>query len=362
MGFSCGLIGLPNAGKSTIFNALCSGDARVESYPFCTIEANVGTVAVPDDRLDRLSALYPDKKKVATHLEFVDVAGLVAGASEGEGMGNQFLSEIRSVDTVLHVVRCFSDPNVAHIEGAIDPANDIEVVETELLLKDYETLSRLQDRVSREARSGDRAAIVRADSLGKVVQSLAEGVPVRDQTVEHSIDDLLRDVSPLTAKPLLYVANAGDSGENDWVRAVLRKAEESGCEAVAIQGRIEAEVAEVAGDEEERSEYLREWGIVNGGLRRLIQSGYRSLSLVSFFTVEGPEVRAWTVAEGTAAPQAGAKIHTDFANRFVLAEVINLEELLKAGSERALREEGSVRRAGRDYVVADGDVIHFICS
>ncbi len=362
MGFVCGLVGLPNAGKSTIFNALSGAGARVEPYPFCTIDANVGTVPVPDGRLDRLATLFPEKKKVPTHLEFIDIAGLVEGASEGEGMGNQFLAEIRSVDAILHVVRCFSDPNVAHVAGDVDPIRDIEIVEAELLLKDYETMSRVRERLVREAKGPDRRAPARLAAWEKLLNAVAEGVPLRDQEIPHEVDELIREVSPLSLKPVIYVANVGESDQNEHARRVVEHAAKMGKEAIVIHGRIEAEIAEAAGSEEERRAFLAEWGLSETSLAKLIRAGYRALELVTFFTFAGPEVRAWTVPQGTSAPQAGGKIHTDFAERFVLAEVMDLDELISAGSEHALRDAGRVRRAGRDYVVQDGDVIHFICA
>jgi len=362
MGFTCGLVGLPNAGKSTIFNALANAGARVESYPFCTIEANIGTVWVPDERLDRLAQLFPEKKKIPTHLEFIDIAGLVEHASDGEGMGNRFLVEIRIVDAILHVVRCFEDPNVAHVTGSVDPIRDIEIVETELLLKDHETLSRVAKRLHQETKGTDRKAAARATSWDQLVDAVASGQAIRSMPIDHAIEDLLRETSPLTAKPCLFVANVDDESRDGHAMTVAQAAQDRGTEAIAVHGRLEAEIAEVAGSPEERINYLHEYGLERTALDALVQAGHHLLDLITFFTFEGPEVRAWTVPRGTKAPDAGGKIHSDFADRFVVAEVMQLDDLLTYGGEKALREAGRLHRSGHDYDVADGDIIHFICG
>ena len=365
MGFRCGLVGLPNAGKSTVFNALLGSgvEARAEPYPFCTIEANMAWVDVPDERLDRLAERFPEKQRVPTQIQLIDVAGLVEGASHGEGMGNQFLAEIRNVDAILHVIRCFDDPNVAHVAGGVDAERDIGVVETELLLKDLETCTRVLDRLKREVRGGgDRSCVRRFEAWQSVVEAVAEGRVLRGLRLPETISELLRDVSPLTAKPVLYVANVGSG--HDEESKVHELAAARGARSISVRAQIEMEVCELTEDKEERLAYLREFGLDGTGLGGLVRAGYEMLDLCTFYTLEGPEVRAWTVSNGTAAPQAGARIHGDFESRFVLAEVMSLEELEAAGDggEKALRDHGKVHRAGHDYVVQDGDIIRFVCA
>lgn len=362
MSRSFGLVGLPNAGKSTIFNALTLAGARVEAYPFCTIEPHHGVAAVPDERLDQLHALFPEKRKVPTTIEVVDIAGLVEGASQGEGLGNEFLAEIRGVEAILHVVRCFEDPDVAHPMGPLDVRRDVRVVEGELRAKDRETLSRRRERTAKVARTGDKGAHEELGLLERMLAALDAGKPLRVLPYDPHDLSLLRELSPLTAKPVLYVANVGDDGENELSAEVAAVARETGAGWVAVRGKLEAELGEACADEVERAAFLREYGLAESALVRLVREAYRLLAVITFYTVEGPEVRAWTIRAGMKAPDAGAAIHTDFRDRFVLAEVMSLPDLLAAGSERALRDAGRVHRAGRDYVVQDGDVIHFICA
>lgn len=362
MGFSCGLVGLPNVGKSTIFNALTAAGAKVESYPFTTIKPNIGLVAVPDERLNRLHALFPEKKKVPTTLEFVDIAGLVRGASQGEGLGNQFLAEIRNVDAIVHIVRCFEDPNVAHVSDSIDPKRDIEIVETELLLKDLETLEKRLEKVQSKARAGDKTAKAEFDFLNGIKGELGQGKPVRELTLHEEEKKKLKELSLLSAKPVLYAANVGDEGENEHSKLIEKLAIQRGGAFVWICGRLEAEIVETAKTDEEKAQYYQEWGIVESGLTKLIKAGYALLNLITFFTTDGPEVRAWTVPKGTHAPQAGAKIHTDFAERFIQAEVVRIEDWLQHRSHHKLHELGLIHKQGHKYEVQDGDVIHFVVA
>ncbi len=355
-----GLVGLPNAGKSTIFNALTAAGARVEPYPFSTLQAQKGVAPVPDPRLNRLHALFPEKKKVPTTIEVVDIAGLVEGASRGEGLGNQFLADIRAVEAILHVVRCFEDPDVAHPMGEIDVRRDIEIVETELLLKDLETLENRKERIAKIARLGEKEAKEEFSLLERLVEGIKQGIPLRNQNLSPEEKEKLKGLSPLTLKPVLFVANVGDAGENEHSEKVAEIARERGAGCVVIRGRLEMELSELPG--EERREFLREYGLEGLAIERLVREAYRLLSVITFYTFVGPEVRAWTIPAGTKAPDAGAVIHTDFRDRFVLAEIMRLEDLESFRSEKALREAGKILRAGRDYVVQDGDVIHFIVA
>ncbi len=365
MGLAIGIVGLPNVGKSTLFNALLGhAQAQAANYPFCTIEPNLGVVPVPDERLSRLAALFRPGKTTFTSLEFVDIAGLVAGASRGEGLGNQFLSHVRQVDALAHVLRCFEDPDVVHVSGRPDPKGDREVVETELMLKDLEQLERRREKTAKDAKApgaGGEPARAEMAAIDAVRAGLEAGVPVRAQSASAEARAQVRHLQLLTAKPVLYVANVderqlADPGDASVAQVKeLAAAEGAGC--VVICGKVEAELAEL--DPAERQEYLASLGLEEPGLVRVVRAGYRVLDLVTFFTVGPVECRAWTVPAGTRAPRAAGAVHTDFERGFVKAEVVRAEDLLAAGSEHAAREKALMRLEGREYVVQDGDVIHF---
>jgi GTP-binding protein YchF len=362
---STGIVGLPNVGKSTLFNALSAAGAQAANYPFCTIEPNVGVVPVPDERLERISALVKPEKTTPTALEFVDIAGLVRGASTGEGLGNQFLANIRQVDAVLHVLRCFEDENVTHVEGAVNPKRDKEIVDTELCLKDLETVEKRRERAQKNAKAAGKQGEEAKAELAlcdRIKAALDEGIPVRAQRLTEEERERIADLFLLTAKPVLYVANIAESqlarAESDpHVRQVVDIAGSEHAEPVVLAAALEAEIQQLPPSD--RSSFLASVGLAEPGLHKVVRAGYRLLALQTYFTLGPKECRAWTFHEGWKAPKAAGVIHTDFERGFIKVEVMRWEDLVELGSEAAVKEKGRLRVEGKDYVVQDGDCMHF---
>ncbi|GMX60761.1 redox-regulated ATPase YchF [Paenibacillus elgii] len=362
MALKAGIVGLPNVGKSTLFNAITQAGAESANYPFCTIDPNVGVVEVPDERLDRLAEIVNPNRIVPTAFEFVDIAGLVKGASKGEGLGNKFLAHIREVDAIVHVVRCFQDENITHVSGTVDPISDIETINLELILADVDSVDKRIDRSRKNMKGGDKKYAQEVETLERIKEALYNDKPARSVELSEEEKLLIRDLHLLTMKPVLYAANVSesevaDAEGNPYVQKVREYAAQEGAEVVPISAKVESEIAELEG--EDKAMFLEELGLQESGLNRLIKAAYKLLGLYTYFTAGVQEVRAWTIRMGTKAPQAAAVIHTDFERGFIRAEVVGYEDLVGSGSMNAAKEKGQLRLEGKEYVVQDGDVMHF---